>query len=76
MNNNSNLTKVICVVTKKVEQWINRHRIYKILCLVPDIAGNTRGVFIEVYSTVKSLEFDQLSQVVPPWKREHLLLRV
>jgi hypothetical protein len=37
---------------KELEQWINRHRIYKIVCLVPDIAGNAQGVFVEVSSAV------------------------
>jgi hypothetical protein len=43
MNNNSILTKVIYVVTKKVEQWIYRYGIYKIefLCLILPV---THGV--------------------------------
>lgn len=41
-----------------------------------DIADIFGGKFIEVYSAVKSLEFEQFNQVITPWEREHLLLRV
>ena len=32
--------------------------------------------FIELYLAVKDLEYETFSQVISPWEREHLLLRV
>ena len=32
-------------VYKEAEEWINKHKITEIECLVPDIAGNARGKF-------------------------------
>jgi glutamine synthetase len=32
--------------------------------------------FVELYLAVKELEFDTFSQIITPWEREHLLLRV
>ena len=32
--------------------------------------------FIQLYMAVKELEYETFSQVISPWEREHLLLRV
>jgi glutamine synthetase len=63
-----------------MKDWIDQNHITEIECIAPDLAGAAREVlsdtFIDVYAAVKEVEFDNFLNVISPWEREHLLLKV
>ena len=41
-----------------------------------DLREVLSGSFVDAYGAVKEVEFDNFLNVISPWEREHLLLKV